>query len=312
MWYILKNLLLEKGIILSTIRHTAGKDDHNRTIAGVLKERYSMSRSLLRRIKREGSTFLNGDPVFLNERLKEGDTLIVEMDIGRQSQIDPEDITPDIIYEDDSLLVLNKPPGMLVHPVRRERSGTLANAIMGHWQKSGKAHGVFRPVFRIDRDTSGLVVVSGNHLAHLSLARQIQDKTMERIYIAVVGGLVSSQQGIIDLPIARKPGSIVEREVSPLGSQAVTHYRVIKRLPQINASVLEVKLETGRTHQIRVHMSHWGHPLLGDSLYGGRGGSIARQALHSYRAAFSHPLTGARMDLYCPLPQDMKELVGVI
>jgi len=300
---------VEKGTILTTIHYTAGRDDHGRTIAGVLKERYAMSRSLLRRIKREGKTFLNGDPVFLNERLAIGDNLIVEMDIGRESQIDPEDLDLEKIYEDESLLVLNKPPGMLVHPVRGERSGTLANAVIGYWKKSGKPCGVFRPVFRIDRDTSGLVVVSGNHLAHLSLARQIQNKTMERVYIAVAGGLVTSHKGIIDLPIARKSGSIVEREVSSSGSRAVTHYRVIKRLPQIDASVLEVKLETGRTHQIRVHMSYMGHPLLGDSLYQGREGDIARQALHAYRAAFSHPITGVRMDLYCPLPQDMMALV---
>ncbi|MFZ5646372.1 MAG: RluA family pseudouridine synthase [Bacillota bacterium] len=297
---------------MDSIIYVVGKDDDNRTISGILKERYSLSRSLLRRIKREGETLLNGIPVFMNQRVSEGDMLAIKLDFAGQSRIVPDNDLPDIIYEDENILIVNKPAGKLVHPVGKERLGTLANSVMGHWLKSGKTNPVFRPVFRIDRDTSGLVLVSGSHLAHLNLVRQIREKTMKRTYIAVAEGKVSTPQGVINAPIARRPGSFIEREVSPTGRSAVTRYRVIEYLPGINATVLEVNLETGRTHQIRVHMSHLGYPLLGDSLYGGSCDYIRRQALHSFRLAFFNPLTGAKMEFRCSPPEDMRELVGNI
>lgn len=295
---------------MNILHWVVGREDDGRTVAAVLKERLLFSRSLLRRIKKEGEVILNGRKTLLVERVKEGDRLWVSAGTARQSDIEPGEIPPDIIYEDDSLMVLNKPPGMLVHPVRGERSGTLANAVMGHWQKSGKCCGVFRPVFRIDRDTTGLVLVSGSHVAHLSLIRQLHEKTMKRKYIAVAEGRFTKPQGTIREPIARKPGSIIEREVSPSGNPAVTHYRVIKHLADINATVLEVSLETGRTHQIRVHMSYLGHPLFGDTLYGGTCRHITRQALHSFRLALIHPVSGAEMEFECLPPEDMLKLIG--
>lgn len=285
------------------------KEDHGRAIGGLVRERLGVSRSLLRRIKREGSIILNGEPVTAVTRVKEGDTITLEMELGRQSDIIPDDGLLDIVYEDSCLMVVNKSAGMLVHPVAGERAGTLANSVLGHWLKKGKANPVFRPVYRIDRDTSGLVLVSGSHLAHLALERQLRAKTMRRVYIAVAGGKIAEERGTIDCPIARKPGSIVEREVSPGGKPAVTHYRVIKRLPAVGATVLEVTLETGRTHQIRVHMSHLGHPLLGDTLYGGDRIHIERHALHSYRLVFTHPASGRLVDLTGALPDDMKKLL---
>lgn len=297
---------------MDRLQFIAGREDGGRTVAAVLKERFLFSRSLLRRVKKEGEVLLNGRQALLVERVEEGDTLCVRTDTGRQSSIDPQGFPPDIVYEDESLLVLNKSAGVLVHPVRNERVGTLANAVMGHWLGSGKRNPVFRPVFRIDRDTSGLVLVSGSHVAHLGLNSQIGDKTMKRTYIAVAEGTVLKQQGVIEEPIARKSGSIVEREVSLSGATAVTHYRVIKRLTDINATVLEASLETGRTHQIRVHMSHLGHPLLGDTLYGGNCRHIARQALHSFSLTFLHPATGVKMEFQCLPPQDMQKLAGNI
>jgi len=295
---------------LNRVQLTVSGEDGGRTIAAILKERLAFSRSLLRRIKRQGEVLLNGRPALLVERVKIGDTLSVDTGLNDPSRIDPGPRLPDVIYEDQYLLAVNKPAGMLVHPAGGERGGTLANAVMAHWLKAGKGNPVFRPVYRLDRDTSGIVLVSSSHPAHLGLYSQIRDKTMKRIYIAVVSGLVSGEEGVIDRPIARKPGSIIEREVSPGGSPAVTCYRVIKRLPEINATVLDLSLETGRTHQIRVHMGSLGHPLLGDSLYGGSLRHIKRQALHSYRASFLHPSTGERLNLQCYLPEDMKKLVG--
>lgn len=285
------------------------KEDTGRTIAAILKERLFFSRTLLRRIKREGQVSLNGWQALLVDRVKEGDVLLVDTGFSQQSDIDPEEIPLYIVHEDNSLLAVNKPAGMLVHPVRRERHQTLANAVMFHWLKQGKRNAVFRPVYRIDRDTSGLVLVSGSHLAHLALVGQILGKTMKRLYIAMAEGMVQADWGTVDEPIDRKPGSIIERQVSPAGVPAVTHYRVIRRLPEINATVLELSLETGRTHQIRVHMAHLGHPLLGDSLYGGSCRHIKRQALHSYRLVFSHPQTGEKVDLRCSLPGDIKRLI---
>lgn len=285
------------------------KEDGGRTVAAVLKDRMLFSRSLLRRVKREGRVFLNGAPALLVDRVEEGDSLEVDTQSGQQSDIDPEEIPLHIEYEDNSLLAVNKPAGMLVHPVRRERHQTLANAVMFHWIKQGKTNAVFRPVYRIDRDTSGLVLVSGSHPAHLSLVAQVLGKTMKRLYIAVAEGMVQADRGTVDEPIDRKSGSIIERQVSPAGVPAVTHYRVIRRLPEINATVLELSLETGRTHQIRVHMAYLGHPLLGDSLYGGSCRHIKRQALHSYRLVFSHPQTGKKVDLRCSLPDDIKSLI---
>ncbi|MFZ5645660.1 MAG: RluA family pseudouridine synthase [Bacillota bacterium] len=293
---------------METVKLTISENDQGRTIEAVLKERYSMSRSLIRKIKREGQVYLNGNPVFLIERVGKGDILVVVINSEKGSDILPEEIPLKIIYEDEDVIAVDKPPGMIVHPVRGERENTLANAVIGYWLKKGKRNPVYRPVYRIDRDTSGIVLVAGTRMAHLSLDLQLRERIMKRKYIAIAGGLVFNNYGVINEPIGRKKGSIVEREVTGSGSVSVTHYSVIKRLPDIEATVLEVVLETGRTHQIRVHMSHIGHPLLGDTLYGGNRDLIKRQALHSHRAEFNHPKTGERIVLKSDLPEDMKKL----
>lgn len=283
--------------------------DSGRTVGSVLKERLGISRCLSSRIRREGEVYINGNPGLFISRLKEGDILSVKMEFIESSNIEPEYISLDILYEDEDLLVVNKPPGMLVHPVAGEELGTLANGVMRHWLDSKKEHTVFRAVYRIDRDTSGMVLISGNHLAHLGLQRQLEDKTMERIYIALVEGMVREDRGTICLPIRRKPGSTMVREVAEDGRESVTNFKVLQRFPQVNASLLELSLGTGRTHQIRVHMSHMGHPLLGDTLYGGTIGPMSRQALHSHRLNFCHPITGKPCQFTCPLPQDMKAIL---
>lgn len=253
---------------------------------------------------------MNGKAVFLRDRVKAGDNLLVSMEFNENSDILPEH-TPIDVYEDNCLLVVNKPAGVIVHPVTGENTNTLANSVMGHWLLKGKENPVFRPVFRIDRDTSGLVFIAGSRMAHADLDRQLRNRTMKRTYIAVVHGHPIGE-GVINLPVARKEGSIVERAVCDDGARAVTHYRVVKFLQQYNASVLELSLEAGRTHQIRVHLSHIGHPLPGDSLYGGRRDIISRQALHSYRIAFTHPETEDQMELKVSLPEDMKKITEIL
>lgn len=281
----------------------------NRSVESFLKQHMCYSRGLLRKIKRNGAVIVNGSPVLMAHRLKAGDVITVEIN-EEGSEIQPQFIPLEILFEDKEVMVVNKPPHMLVHPLTGEPRGTLANAVIYHWLNTNSEALVFRPVYRIDRDTSGLVLISKNSLSYNKLLRQLTERTMLRTYIAVAEGYMHTAEGIIKLPLARKPGSIVQREVSEQGKSAVTRYKVVKTLPGIGASLLEVRLETGRTHQIRVHLSHMGHPLLGDTLYGGRIDYINRQALHVQRLKFVHPVTGLTVDLNCPSPADISKLIG--
>lgn len=209
--------------------------------------------------------------------------------------------------EDEDLLVVNKPPGMLVHPLTVEAGGTLANAVVHRWSRQGLT-ARFRPVYRIDRDTSGLVLVAANPFAYQHLARQLIGKIMRREYLAVPGGHIHPEQGTLCFPIGRADQSIVKREVKEGGKRAVTCYRVLELLP--GGTLVKCSLETGRTHQIRVHLNHLGHPLYGDTLYGGSAQWIGRQALHAASLRFYHPRTGALICLNCDLPLDMMHLIN--
>lgn len=279
-------------------------------VEAVLKRHLGFSRSLIRKLKSHGQVSLNGIPVYMNQIVKAGDALEVYLPEER-SKIEPQNIPLKIIYEDEDILVVNKPAGMLVHPLSNEPGGTLANAVMYHWLNTESITVVFRPVYRIDRDTSGLVLISKNKLTYNNIARQLQNKTMRRTYLAVVHGFMDATEGTIKLPIARKTGSIIQREINVEGKPAVTHFTVIRHLKKINSSLLKVELETGRTHQIRVHMSHVGHPLLGDTLYGGPENLIDRQALHAYSLNCSHPGNGKKLNLICPPPRDILNILAV-
>ncbi|WP_128739188.1 RluA family pseudouridine synthase [Desulfocucumis palustris] len=281
----------------------------NRSVESFLKQHMSYSRGLLRKIKRSGAVIVNGTPVLMAHKLRAGDVITIEIS-EKGSDIQPQFIPLEILFEDKEVMVVNKPSGMLVHPLTGEPGGTLANAVIYHWLNKNREALVFRPVYRIDRDTSGLVLISKNRLSYNKLLRQLTERTMLRTYIAVVEGYMPASEGIINFPIARKTGSIVQREVSWQGKSAVTRYKVVRTLPSIGASLLAVRLETGRTHQIRVHLSHMGHPLLGDTLYGGRSDYICRHALHVQRIKFLHPVTGDTVDLYCPAPSDIGKLMG--
>ena len=203
-------------------------------------------------------------------------------------------------------MAINKPAGQVVHPTPRYPTGTIGNAVVGYWLSQGQAR-PFRPIHRIDRNTSGVVVVGKNQFAHQQMAWQHAQQRIHKCYLGIVAGQVQEDQGVINAPIALAPGSFMQRIVSPEGAPATTRYRVLKRYGE--ATLLEFILETGRTHQIRVHSQYLGHPLLGDDLYGGDLSLIERQALHSFVYEFNHPLTGEKITIRAPLPEDLRQLL---
>lgn len=270
------------------------------TVGEFLKARGFSSRAL-RRLKREGKIFLNGEKVFVSAKVSSGD--ILEVDLSEESKIKPSYVPINILYEDEHIIVLNKQPGVVVHPTPFCREGTTANGVTHYLNKKGKKGG-FHPVNRLDRDTSGVLIIALNQYMHGFLQAHGR---IEKIYVAVVEGSVKEEQGVIEEKIGRKEGSLIERQVSESGKKAVMHYKVLRRLK--GYTVLEVKPLTGRTHQIRVLMSHLGHPVAGDSLYGGKNDKIKRQALHCAEMSFFYPLKGTRVVFKAPLPLDMLSLI---
>ncbi len=269
-----------------------------------------VSGSLFRRIKNSGSFYVNGSPVHAAvTTLRGGDR--VAYDYPEVSQdMEPEPIPLDILYEDEDLIIVNKPAGLLVHPTPKTMSGTLANALLWHYRQQGEDT-AFHCVHRLDRMTSGLLLAAKRpEIQHLLSTKE--GKLFHREYLALAEGIMESREGKIDLPIARNPESIITRLVSPEGKPALTCYqreKVLSLETGESCSLLRLTLITGRTHQIRVHLSHLGHPLLGDDLYGGSLAHIARQALHAERLCLNHPITGKPIDLRAPLPEDMLKIL---
>ncbi len=286
-----------------------------------LAENASLSRSAAARLCDEGRVSVCGRTAAKNTRLASGDTVIYEIPAPRESSAVAEDIPLDIIYEDGDLLVINKPSGMVVHPAAGNEEGTLVNALLYHCRDSlSGVGGELRPgiVHRIDKDTSGLLAVAKNDEAHIALSAQLEDHSMYRVYHALVSGGFREDEGTVDLPIGRHPRDRKKMAVVPGGREAVTHYRVLARYGQV--SYLSLRLETGRTHQIRVHMAAKGHPLLGDSVYGGGNTPFERrhaslfsgQCLHAKELSFRHPRTGEQMSFSSPLPPDFLKLLAIL
>ncbi|MCR8644168.1 RluA family pseudouridine synthase [Paenibacillus sp. N1-5-1-14] len=211
----------------------------------------------------------------------------------------------DIVYEDDWCLVVNKPAGIAVHPASPDQVGTLGNQLASYYEMTGQACRV-RHIHRLDADTTGLVLYAKNELAQLHLDEAMRQKTINRTYLAIAEGHFTKVQGTIDAPIGKDRHTTGKRRVSTNGDAALTHYRVIEQMK--DAALVEVELETGRTHQIRVHISYLGHPLIGDRLYGGNQELLPRQALHGYKLSFEHPITSEAIELECPIPSDLQEL----
>lgn len=282
------------------------KNNDSYTIADFLRNKgYSAKLlSLLRRS--EGGITIAGEAVYTTRMLSVGDRLRITMEETGSENIVPTPMNLAIIYEDPDLLVIDKPAGLPVHPSQGNYEQTLANGIACYFKEKGESM-VFRAVNRLDRDTTGLILIAKNRLSSAILSNAIKQRKIEREYLAVVAG-TPPESGSINAPIARLDGSVIERCVDyEKGESAVTHY---KRLETKNGfSLLEVRLETGRTHQIRVHMSHLGYPLLGDFLYHPDFSQIGRQSLHSYRLTFYHPVTEEELKFQSPLPEDMKNLL---
>ena len=272
-----------------------------------------VTRSAAQRWLEEGRVTLDGVPVRKNARLEPGQVLAVTPPQPEAVDVVPQDIPLDVAYEDDDVIVVNKPVGMVVHPAPGHPDGTLVNALLYHCKHSlSGINGQLRPgiVHRIDRDTSGLIIAAKNDRAHLALAEQLQDHSLYREYEAVCVGNLKQDQGTVNAPIARHPTDRKKMAVNFLqGREAVTHWTVLERFS--GYTHIQCRLETGRTHQIRVHMAHTGHPLLGDMVYGSKKPwpGLAGQCLHARRLSFVHPRTGERLTLECPLPSWFQEVL---
>ncbi|MCG1020134.1 RluA family pseudouridine synthase [Sutcliffiella horikoshii] len=287
--------------------YKAGERDEGKLLREFLKER-QISKAALIDIKFNGGALLvNGSAVTVRYILHEGDKVEVFFPIEEPSgDLLPEEMPLDIVYEDEYVLVVNKPAGVASIPSREHRFGTLANGLLGYYQSKG-IHATIHIVTRLDLDTSGLMLIAKHRHAHHLFALQQRDYGVKRRYEAVVHGVMDQRQGTIDAPIGRKDTSIIEREVREDGQHAITHYEVL-RVGE-GWSHVSLHLETGRTHQIRVHMAYKGNPLIGDSLYGGSMINIKRQALHSCELCFYHPFYSKEYSFFQKLPKDIEILL---
>ena len=279
-----------------------------KTIKEVLKSHFHISDRLLLKLKRANQIFRNEKPASVHTPIHLNDIVSAQISFQEKSEtILPTELELDIIFEDDTMLIVNKPAGIPVHPSMAHFTDSLSNGIRYYFEKN-HIETKIRPVNRLDKDTSGLVIFAKNEYIQEALIHQMENHTFKKYYRAILTGTFdeTKKTGTIDSNIARKEGSIIEREISPNGQRAVTHYRVIQNFADY--CLVEFQLETGRTHQIRVHSKYLGHPILGDSLYGTTSEFISRQALHSYKISFSHPVTKQKMDFEIALPEDMKKI----
>lgn len=274
-----------------------------------LTERLGFSSRIKRSVKNPGNILVNSKNENINYVLKLGDLVELFIEDDSSENIVPQEMDLDIIYEDDFILLVNKPSGLVVHPTTYHFTDTLANGVVHYLQSKGEFC-KFRPVNRLDRDTSGIILISKSQLAHSRLSKQMMEGKFKKEYQAAVHNGFASREGIINAPIARKPGSIMERMVDQSGQEAVTLYKVLSQ--NDFGAFLSIKLKTGRTHQIRVHFSHIGHSLFGDDLYGGSRELIDRQALHCCKLSFLHPQTNEKLEFKSNIPKDMQKLIQKI
>ena len=272
----------------------------------------ALTRSQAARLIAEGRVRVNGKPAAKSARLSGGETVTVDVPQLRETALPPQDIPLDVVYEDDDVIVVNKPTGLVVHPAPGHRDGTLVNALLHHCGDSlSGIGGEKRPgiVHRIDRDTSGLIIAAKNDAAHLALSAQLKDHSLSRTYECLVTGNMKQDSGTVDAPIGRSSADRKKMAVVPTGRRAVTHWEVVARYPGVTH--LRCRLETGRTHQIRVHMAYIGHPILGDTVYGAKKPvpGLTGQCLHAAGLRFVHPRTGEPVELHCPLPPEFTAML---
>jgi len=298
---------------MAEFKYIVTKEDHDeqRQIKDLLRQNFSFSSRLRAKIKRADTIYLNGGhmrPFWVPET---GDEIVVELPPEEPSHYEPEDIHIEPVFEDEDLLIINKQPGYTVHPTKGHPNHTIANGVMKYMQDTGQEFKI-RFVNRLDMDTTGLLVLGKNAFVQDKFVQEMKSDRMKKIYICIVKGIIEEEEGTIDAPIGKVDEEQVARGVVEGGRNSITHYRVIERYPK-GYTQLMLRLETGRTHQIRVHMAHIGHPVAGDYLYGGEAPwLINRQALHASRLIFRHPVTNEKIDLTAPLPADILEVIEKI
>jgi len=276
------------------------------TVKNILKNKLKMSERFIRKIKLNDKITCNGEHLRINDTVEPDNVITIDLNFEEESEnIDAVSTPLDILYEDDWFIVINKPANMVVHPSVLHRTDSLANAVKFYLDNKNEKIKM-RFVNRLDRDTTGIVIFAKSEYIQESLAMQMQDGTLIKEYRTIVEGILEGS-GTIDKPIKREEGSIMTRVVADDGERAVTHYEVLQTMNDM--SLLKVILETGRTHQIRVHMKSIGHSLVGDDLYGNKSELINRQALHAYRVEFIHPVTGEKMEFVAEIPDDMEKIM---
>lgn len=272
-----------------------------------------ISRVAVQRLIKNDKILVNGKSTKASYKVQENDNIKVEEEKPKEISLKPQDIPVEIIYEDKDIIVVNKPKGMVVHPANGNPDGTLVNSLMSICKDSlSGIGGEIRPgiVHRLDKDTSGVIVVAKNDKAHINLSEQIKNHEVEKTYIALVKGVVKANEATIDMPIGRSTKDRKKMAVTKTGKNAITHFKVIKRFH--NYTLLEVKIETGRTHQIRVHLSQIGYPIVGDTTYsnGKNEWEIKGQCLHAKSLKFKHPITGKEMFLEAKMPEYFEEVIN--
>ena len=297
---------MEKVVIKVTENETKRLDIY-------ISEAYKMlSRTAIKRLLEEEKIHVNGKVEKSSYKVKNGDNIEIEIPDAKETKLEAQNIPVPVIYEDKDIIVVNKPKGMVVHPANGNPDGTLVNAILAMCKGSlSGIGGEIRPgiVHRLDKDTSGLLIVAKNDEAHIKMSKQIQDRKVEKRYIALVRGNVPDDEATIDMPIARSKVDRKKMAVDKNGKEAVTHFKVLKRYG--NYTLLEIKIDTGRTHQIRVHMSYIGYPVVGDSVYssGKNEFGVEGQMLHARYLKFKHPITGRELNLEAPLPEYFEKII---
>lgn len=305
------------------MEYILSEEDNTKTVKHILKSKLKLSERLIKKLKYANRILCNSIPVHINTSVFIGDKIEADIDFDEINEnIVPEKMELDIVYEDEYMIVLNKPPNMVVHPTSSHFKGTMANGLMYYFLEKGMKTGI-RPVSRLDRDTSGIIVFAKNQFIQEQLIRLMHENSYYKEYAGIVCGNVSQNNGTINLPIDRKPDSIMLRHISENGASSVTHYKVIEQLN--NATYMSFVLETGRTHQIRVHCQAIGHPILGDTLYPFLNDTaleqtapffpkplIPRQALHSFRTVFKHPVNNFSLELVAQLPHDFTRALEIL
>lgn len=271
-----------------------------------------LSRTMIKKIIESNNILVNDKSEKVSYKVQANDNISIDVPEAKETKLKAQEIPLDIIYEDSDIIVVNKPKGMVVHPANGNPDGTLVNAILSICKNSlSGIGGELRPgiVHRLDKDTSGLIIVAKNDKAHINMSEQIKERNVKKTYIALVRGNVPEEEATINMPIGRSTKDRKKMAVTKNGKQAITHFKVLKRYSKY--TLLEIKIETGRTHQIRVHMAEIGYPVVGDAVYsnGKNEFGIEGQMLHAYKLEFMHPITNKHMELTAPLPQYFEEIL---